>query len=72
MFDTHHVQLVRIGRFLGEDEETAEELVMERFATPFRRWAAIRELRGPSLREIVRAQRRRRFRKQNRAAFRRH
>jgi len=43
MFDAYHVQLVRIARFLCEDEETAEQLVMERFATPYRRWAAIRE-----------------------------
>lgn len=43
LFHAHYAQLVRLSRFLVDDEETAEDVVMEAFVALCRRWRAIRD-----------------------------
>lgn len=43
LFNAHYVQLVRTARLLVDDNETAEDVVMEAFTSLLRRWTAIRD-----------------------------
>jgi RNA polymerase sigma-70 factor (sigma-E family) len=43
LFHAHYAQLVCLSRFLVDDEETAEDVVMEAFTALYRRWRAIRD-----------------------------
>ena len=43
MFHVHYAQLVRLARFLVDDQETAEDVVMEAFTALYRRWTTIRD-----------------------------
>lgn len=43
LFSVHYAQLVRMARFLVDDPETAEDVVMDAFTALHGRWTAIRE-----------------------------
>jgi RNA polymerase sigma-70 factor (sigma-E family) len=43
LFQAHYPQLVRLARFLVDDAETAEDVVMDAFVALHRRWSAIRD-----------------------------
>ncbi len=43
LFQVHYPQLVRLARFLVDDPETAEDVVMDAFVALHRRWSAIRD-----------------------------
>ena len=43
LFNVHYVRLVRTARLLVDDQETAEDVVMEAFTALFRRWTTIRD-----------------------------
>lgn len=43
LFNVHYVHLVRTARLLVDDQETAEDVVMEAFTTLYRRWAVVRD-----------------------------
>ena len=43
LFVAHYTQFVRMARLLVDDPETAEDVVMEAFASLCRRWFAIRD-----------------------------
>jgi RNA polymerase sigma-70 factor (sigma-E family) len=43
LFTLHYTPLVRMARFLVDDEESAEDVVMDAFASVYRRWQAIRD-----------------------------
>ena len=43
LFQMHYPQLVRLARFLVDDAETAEDVVMDAFVALHRRWSAIRD-----------------------------
>jgi RNA polymerase sigma-70 factor (sigma-E family) len=43
LFNLHYPELVKLARFLVDDRESAEDVVMDAFASLYGRWAAIRE-----------------------------
>jgi DNA-directed RNA polymerase specialized sigma24 family protein len=43
LFEEHYASLVRMARLLVDDRETAEDVVMDAFASLYRRWIAIRD-----------------------------
>ena len=43
LFEEHYASLVRMARLLVDDRETAEDVVMDAFASLYRRWTAIRD-----------------------------
>jgi RNA polymerase sigma-70 factor (sigma-E family) len=43
LFNVHYAPLVRMARFLVDDGETAEDVVMDAFTSLYRRWSAIRD-----------------------------
>jgi len=43
LFQARYGQLVRLSRFLVDDQESAEDVVMEAFTALYRRWRAIRD-----------------------------
>jgi RNA polymerase sigma-70 factor (sigma-E family) len=42
LFDVYYVELVATARFLVDDRETAEDVVMEAFLSLYRHWASLR------------------------------
>ena len=48
LFQMHYAQLVRLARFLVDDAETAEDVVMDAFVALHRRWSAIRTRTTPT------------------------
>lgn len=42
LFDLHYVELVATARFLVDDRETAEDVVMEAFLSLHRHWSSLR------------------------------
>jgi len=43
LFEEHYTSLVRLARLLVDDRETAEDVVMDAFASLYRRWTAVRD-----------------------------
>jgi RNA polymerase sigma-70 factor (sigma-E family) len=43
LFEEHYVGLMRMARLLVDDRETAEDVVMDAFTSPYRRWTAVRD-----------------------------
>lgn len=43
LFELHYAPLVRLARFLVDDTESAEDVVMDAFTSLYRRWTAIRD-----------------------------
>jgi RNA polymerase sigma-70 factor (sigma-E family) len=43
LFEAHYASLVRMARLLVDDRETAEDVVMDAFASLYRRWTAVRD-----------------------------
>ncbi|MFC6287005.1 SigE family RNA polymerase sigma factor [Nocardioides sp. GCM10027113] len=43
VFDTAYPQLVRLARFLVDDQASAEDVVMEAFTNLYRRWRSLRD-----------------------------
>jgi RNA polymerase sigma-70 factor (sigma-E family) len=43
LFEEHYATLVRMARLLVDDRETAEDVVMDAFASLYRRWTAVRD-----------------------------
>ena len=43
IFDLHYARLVRAARFIVDDRETAEDVVMEAFVGLHRRWRHLRD-----------------------------
>jgi RNA polymerase sigma-70 factor (sigma-E family) len=43
LFEEHYTSLVRMARLLVDDRETAEDVVMDGFASLYRRWTAVRD-----------------------------